>query len=281
MPATSVLASTGFALAAVFAWGTSDFVGGYAVRRANAFLLTAIAHASGALLMAGLALGLHAQFPPRASVEWALAAGSLGGVALAIFYRALAGGSMGLLAPVAAVISAGIPALIGMATEGWPGKIPVLGFVLAGAGIWLISRSAGGGRPHGLGPTVLAGLGFAGFFLCIKEAGDASALWIATLSRSASLVFTASIALAASSRRDITRRGIALGIFAGCVDVSGSAFFVRAAQLGRLDTAVVLSSLYPAVTVLLARLILREHFTRWKAVGIFAAMAAVPLIAMQ
>ncbi|HUK26696.1 MAG TPA: DMT family transporter [Terriglobales bacterium] len=274
-------ASTGFALGAVFAWGTSDFVGGYAVRRANAFVLTAIAHASGGLLMAGFALGLHASFPPRASVEWALAAGALGGVSLALFYRALASGSMGLLAPLAAVISAGIPAGFGILTEGWPGVIPILGFLLAGLGIWLISRTDDTGRPKGLALTLLAGLGFAGFFLCVKQAGEASALWIATLSRSASLLFTGTIAVLASDLREITVSGIGWGIFAGCVDVSGTAFFVRATQTGRLDTAVVLSSLYPAVTVLLAWLILREHFTRWKAIGIFAAMLAVPLIAMQ
>jgi drug/metabolite transporter (DMT)-like permease len=281
MLASPQLASTGFSLAAVLAWGTSDFVGGFAVRRANAFLLTAIAHASGALLMLTLALGHHSHFPPRTTLEWALAAGALGGVALAIFYRALAEGSMGLLAPVAAVISAGIPALFGVMTEGWPGTLPISGFILAGVGIWLISRTGNGGRPKGLGITLLASLGFAGFFLCIKQAGDASALWIATLSRSASLVFTGTIALAASNFREITSGGIGLGIFAGCIDVTGTVLFVRAAQVGRLDTAVVVSSLYPVVTVLLARLILHEHFTRWKAVGIFAAMLAVPLIAMQ
>jgi drug/metabolite transporter (DMT)-like permease len=275
------LASTGFALGAVLAWGTSDFVGGYAVRRADAFLLTAIAHASGALLVLSLALGHHSQFPGRTSLEWALAAGSLGGVSLAIFYRALASGSMGLLAPVAAVISAGIPALFAVVTEGWPGALPVSGFVLAGTGIWLISRTGDGGRPKGLALTLVAGLGFAGFFLCIKQSGGASAFWIATLSRSASLLFTGTIALAASNFRKITQADIAWGILAGCIDVTGTVLFIRAAQIGRLDTAVVISSLYPAITVLLARLILREHFTRWKAVGIFAAMLAVPLIAMQ
>jgi len=75
--------------------------------------------------------------------------------------------------------------------------------------------------------------------------------------------------------------GAALALFAGCLDVTGTAVFIRAEQTGRLDTAVVLSSLYPVITVLLARVVLQEHFTRWKTVGIFAALLAVPLIALQ
>ena len=79
----------------------------------------------------------------------------------------------------------------------------------------------------------------------------------------------------------IDRRGITYGVIAGCLDITGSVLYIRASQTGRLDVAVVLSSLYPAITVLLARLVLHEHFTRWKALGMFAALAAVPMIAMQ
>src|SRR5580700_3263441 len=99
---------TNLSLAAVFAWGTSDFVGGYGARRANAFLLTAIAHVSGLLLMSAVALASHSPFPSGTAVAWALAAGLSGGGALAIFYRALATGRMGLTAPVAAVLGAAI-----------------------------------------------------------------------------------------------------------------------------------------------------------------------------
>ena len=72
---------------------------------------------------------------------------------------------------------------------------------------------------------------------------------------------------------------LAVGAFAGCLDVTGTIMFVRASQTGRLDTAVVLTSLYPVITVLLARVFLKEHFTRWKTVGMAAALAAVPMIA--
>ncbi|PYX86779.1 MAG: EamA family transporter, partial [Acidobacteria bacterium] len=124
-------------------------------------------------------------------------------------------------------------------------------------------------------------LGFAGFFICINRTGDSSALWSAAHSRLASLVLVGAIVLFRRRVSPLRITDALLGLFAGCLDSLGTLVFIRADQTGRLDAAVVLSSLYPALTVLLARLILREHFTRWKAVGIVAALAAVPLIALQ
>lgn len=281
MVPASQLVPAGFSLAAVLSWGTSDFVGGYAARRANAFLLTTVAHASGTVLMTTLAVLNHSQYPSRNSAIWALAAGCVGGAALAIFYRALAAGKMGLTAPVAAVLGAAIPTIFSMLTEGLPGSVRIAGFALAGTGLWLISRPEDDSRPEGLGLAVLAGIGFAGFFLCIKQAGDGSALWTAALARVASFAVTGAIVLFERNFRDISRSSAALGVLAGCLDVTGSALFVRASQTGRLDAAVVISSLYPALTVVLARLLLKEHFTRWKAVGMLAALLAVPMIALQ
>src|SRR5580693_7456770 len=272
---------TNLSLAAVFAWGTSDFLGGYGARRANAFLLTAIAHLSGMVLVTGVALATHSPFPSRTAVAWALMGGLSGGGALAIFYRALASGRMGLTAPVAAVLGAAIPTAFGIFREGLPQTAQVVGFALAAIGIWLISRTEDDSPPEGIGMAALAGIGFAGFYLCIKQAGDGSAFWIAATSKVASFTLTGLIVLIGHSIREIDRRGITVGVFAGCLDIIGSVLFIRASQTGRLDAAVVLSSLYPAVTVLLACFILREHFTRWKALGMVAALLAVPMIAWR
>lgn len=273
----------GFSLAAVFSWGVSDFVGGYAARRASAFLIAMLGHASGLILMSTIALSTHANFPSGHSVHWALAAGLCGGAALAIFYRALASGSMGVTAAVAAVLGAALAAIFGIITEGVPHAIAIAGFVLAGIGIWLICRTEDGNRPQGLGLAVLAGVGFAGFFICIKESGAGSAPWIAALSRAASLTVTGTIVLLSLSRNlsGLTHRGLVLGAMAGCLDVAGSMLYVRASQTGRLDTAVVITSLYPTITALLAHFILKEHFTPWKRLGLVAALLAVPLIALQ
>lgn len=269
-----------FSLSAMVIWGASDFSGGIGARRANAFLFTAVVHLSGVLLMFWVAIAVHAPFPPRASVLWALLAGSIGGISLALFYRALASGKMGLTAPVAAVLGAGIPTVVTALVAGFPGYRHVFGFALAGVGVWLISRTEeGSGRPEGLGLAVMAGIGFAGFYLCVNQAGSASALWVAWISRCASLVVTSVFVLVGRHAGRLSGPVLAIAIFTGFLDITGSALFVRGAQTGRLDTAVVLSSLYPAITVLLARVFLHEHFSRGRTVGMLAALAAVPLVA--
>jgi drug/metabolite transporter (DMT)-like permease len=267
-----------FSLGAVFVWGTSDFLGGYASRRSNAFVFTTIVHASGLLLMFAIALSGHSPFPSRTGIAWALAAGASGGAGLAIFYRALASGRMGLTAPVAAVLSAAIPTVFGMFTEGIPRTLQIAGFVLASAGIWLISRPEDGSRPQGIGTAVFAGIAFAGFYLFMKQAGNDSAVWLSAVSRIAAVSVTGTIVIL-GGHRQITPQGVGWGMVAGILDITGSVMFIRATQTGRLDAAVVISSLYPAITVLLARIVLKEHFTRWKVVGMFAALLAVPLIA--
>jgi drug/metabolite transporter (DMT)-like permease len=272
-------ATAAYGLAAVLAWGTSDFLGGYATRRANAFLFTTIVNIGGLLLVGTLASATHAPFPSTRSVAWVLAGGVSGGAALAIFYRALSSGRMGLTAPVAAVLGAAIPTIVSMFTEGLPGRIPIIGFVFAAAGLWLITRTEDGSSPEGISIAVLAGTGFAGFYLCVRQAGDASAFWIASFTRAGGLIITGLIVLLQGKFRDITPTGIRWGILTGCIDSIGTMLFVRASQTGRLDEAVVISSLYPAVTVLLARVFLHEHFTRWRFVGLLAALVAVPMIA--
>ena len=280
MSAAAQYIPAAYSLTAVGVWGASDFLGGVGARRANAFLFTAIVHVSGMVGVGALALMTHAPFPGNASLVWSLLAGSVGGLALALFYRSLAAGNMGLIAPLAAVLGAAIPTIVTAFAEGVPGYRHVFGFMLAGIGVWLISRTeAGAGRPEGIGMAVLAGIGFAGFYLCIHQAGNASALWVATCSRSASLLVTGAFVLFGRHLRAVPAPVLGIAVVAGILDITGSAVFIRAAQIGRLDDAIVLSSLYPAVTVVLARIFLQEHFSRARTIGMVAALAAVPMIA--
>lgn len=273
-----------FSVTAVFLWGLSDFSGGYGSRRSNAFVLTAFSHLCAFALMFCVAVTQHGVFPSRASILWALAAGAIGGFSLAIFYRALAAGQMGLTAPIAALLGAAIPTLADVAIEGAPSRWMMAGFVLAVFAIWLITRpeprgeNDETGHPRGVATAALAGVGFAGFYLCIHQA-TGSPVWLAAISRIGSFTATAIAVIAVRAPLAMEGEGVAAGAIAGCFDVSGSALFILASQRGRLDEAVVITSLYPAVTVLMARLVLKEHFSRWKFIGLLAALAAVPMIA--
>ena len=158
--------------------------------------------------------------------------------------------------------------------------------MLAVLAIWLITRPEpshadkkdSSGRPAGVGLAALAGVGFAGFYLCIHQA-TGSPVWIAALSRVGSFTTTAIAVIATRAPLALDRPRASLGMLAGFLDVTASALFIFASQHGRLDEAVLITSLYPAVTVLLARLVLKEHFSRWKVIGLLAALAAVPLLA--
>lgn len=289
LPSTGVFSGAQFApavssVAAVFLWGVSDFAGGYGARRANTFVLTAFSHVCALALMLAVATVEHGPFPNRASIFWAILAGALGGFSIAIFYRALAAGHMGLAAPVGALLGAAIPTLVDIALEGAPSRWSILGFALAILALWLITRpEASGendesGRPKGVVAAALSGVGFAGFYLCIHQA-TGSPTWVAAITRIGSFAATAAAVMATRAPLELDRASVALAVVAGSLDVTASALFVFANQHGRLDEAVVITSLYPAVTVLLARIFLKEHFSGWKLLGLLAALAAVPLIA--
>lgn len=279
-------APAAYSVTAVFLWGAADFAGGYGSRRANAFVLTAFSHICAFGLMFAIALGQHGAFPSRASIVWAVIAGASGGFSLALFYRALASGQMGLTAPVAALVGAAIPTMVDIALEGAPSGWTIGGFVLAALAIWLITRpepssenkEESSGRPAGVGMAALAGVGFAGFYLCIHQA-TGSPVWVAALSRIGSFTATGIAVVATRAPLALDRPRAALGMLAGFLDITASTLFIFASQHGRLDEAVLITSLYPAVTVVLARFVLKEHFSRWKVVGLLAALAAVPMIA--
>lgn len=279
MAASAQYSATIYTLSTVCCWGVSDFLGGYTARRFNSFLLALLGHCGGFTMVLAISAGNHLPIPPARGMFWAMLAGASGGTALAVFYRALSQGNMGLAAPVSTVIGAAIPAVFAVVIEGFPRPLTIAGFTLALVGIWLISRPDESGPPQGLGLAFIAGFGFAGFYIFMKLAGSGAAPWLAVSSRGASLVVTAMIVIARKQFRPSYRAGVVLGVFTGCLDVTGTMLFIRAAQSARLDTTVVLTSLYPVITILLARAVLKERFTLAKTLGMAAAVVAVPMIA--
>ena len=271
-----------FGLAAAVSWGTGDFAGGLATRRTNVYAVIGVSYAAGLALLSALALGSVERFPSARELAWAAAAGSAGALGLVALWRALALGKMGIAAPATAVTATAVPVVFAAFTVGLPGVVQILGVVLALGGLWLVGRRDGAAamaHPRGLRLALLAGLGFGFYFVLIRPAAATAVYWTLAAARGTSLLFVVALMLANRGLRLPPRSLLPLVLVAGMLDVAGNAFFVLAARAGRLDVAAVFSSLYPAVTVLLARLILRERVTRLQAVGILAVLVAIPLLA--
>lgn len=272
----------GLSLSTALSWGAADFSGGLAAKRVNTFLVVLVAHGSGLVFMLTLALLVKEPIPSRTFLLWGIAAGLVGSVGVAAFYRALAIGKMGINAPLSAVITALLPVIFGVITEGLPHPLQLIGFGLALIAMWLIAAQPGAsGRPEGLGLAVVAGVGFSGFLLFIKLAGSKAVFWPLTFARAASSLLMITIALISGHDLKPTRRAMPYMLLAGILDSGANALYVAATQHGRLDVAAVLSSLYPASTVILARVLLKERLSRLQSVGMVTALVAVPLIAAK
>lgn len=273
------LAAVVFGLAAAATWGAGDFSGGLATRRTNVFGVIIVSQLVGLLLMIVLALINREAMPPLSSLAWGCAAGVCGGIGVVALYRALAIGKMGIAAPIAAVFTAALPVLVSMFTEGLPHLIQLFGFACALIGIWFLAGHQGsGGRTAGIGLAILAGLGFGALLIFLKQAGNSAVYWPLAAARIASIALMLIVALTSQRGWQPRWDSFRLIFFSGIFDVLGNVFFVLATQSGRLDVSAVLASLYPAATIALAWLILKEHVTRIQWIGILAALVATALI---
>lgn len=274
------LASPALSLAAAITWGAADFSGGFATKHVNPFRVVLLAHATGLLFMLTLAVATHEPVPARATFLWGAVAGLVGGIGLAAFYKALAIGTMGINAPLSAVITGIVPLLFSFATEGVPRAMQIAGFALALVSIWLIaSPHAASDRTRGLALAVVAGFGFGGFLLFIKLAGTQAVFWPLVAARAASSLFMLAVVVVLGSGWSYSRSSLLWIVAAGILDSGANALFVAAAHRGRLDVAAVLSSLYPATTVVLARFVLKERLSKLQFGGMVLALVSVVLIA--
>ena len=277
IPAEGLSAIYGVASAA--SWGTGDFCGGLAAKRTDLFRVVIGSQLFGVLMLAAAAVAFGDGTPTVASVMWSAVAGLCGAVGLLSLYKALAVGRMGLAAPVSGVLSAVLPVVAGSATDGMPGWLRFAGFVLALAGVWLVARSARARfRLRDLGLPIAAGLGFGAFIIVISWGSGRGVFWPLVAARIASLSVLAVIATFTRQPLFPARRHLPIVAISGIGDAGGNAFLVLAAHAGRLDVAAVLSSLYPATTVLLAWLILHERLTRWQLAGLLAVLSAIVMI---
>lgn len=268
-----------FALSAAVAWGTGDFTSGLATRRVGPFYTLLLSFVVGLIGVTTLALVTMEQLPAPIDLAWGATASLLGTTGFVFMLRGFAIGRMSIVAPVSAVLAAAIPVLITAFFEGLPGYVQLLGFALAFVSIWLLSqREQDEGRPAGIGLALLAGLGFGLFFVALDQISEGAVFWPLVAGRLAACI--ALVVFALATRRKLIPAAAPWGLLvaAGVLDVAGNFFFLSAVQTGRLDIASVLVSLYPAVTVLLAMLIVKERMTRVQAFSVALAVLAIALI---
>ncbi len=277
-----------FALLSAGFWGVGDFSGGIAVRRAGGSVAAAlrvllISHSASLLVLSLLIVYRGDPFPRGPALAWGLAAGVFGGLSLAAFYIALSRGEMGASAAVSGVLAAAIPALVSSATEGIPGARRIAGFLVAGVAIWLIA--AGKARNEERSTMVLAigaGAGFGLYFTALKFASHAGVFWPMANARMGSLTTCALMLLFLGRRQAAPMhwRVVFWALSTALFDTSGNLLYVVATRAGRLDVAAVLASLYPASTILLAGVLLKERLTKRQVTGMAVAVGAVVMISL-
>jgi drug/metabolite transporter (DMT)-like permease len=303
------------ALAAAVLYGTADFLGGVASRRARVFAVLALTVPTGALVVvlaaliseaAGLGgllghggLGAPTSAWDWSAVGWAAASGVCGTFGLVAFYAGFAAAPLSVVAPVAALVSAVLPVAVAIADGERPGASVVAGGLICLVAIVLVSaqparrenrqhgedRHDGGrlvasGRLLALGYGVAAGVGFGLFFLFLKNAGQSGVLWPVAISRSTGTVVALGIALATRTR-PWPRGGravICIALASGAIDAAANVCYVLATRVGMFGLAVVITSLYPGMTVLLARLVLGERMRWLQRTGLLLAAVGVVLV---
>jgi len=276
-------AAAGLGLLSAATWGGSDFVGGVGARRAPALLVVASGHIFSLLVLLALCLGIHLALPGGHFLLYAALGGFEGSLALAVFYRALAMGAMGLTAALTGLLTALVPVVFSFFHEGMPAPLTVAGLAIGLAAIWLITHTpaarAAGTPPAALLLGALAGVGFGAQLILFKMAVGGGMLWVITSARAAGVAALLLVLLAMPPKG--AWRGFWLtGILAGSLDTIGNLFYLQATRFGRLDVAAVVCSLYPAGTILLAALVLREWPTRRQMAGMVLALAAVVLLSV-
>lgn len=271
-----------FALLAAAAYGVSDFIGGIASRRVSALSVLLVSYPVGGALMAAL-LVFYRGPVSAGTLAWSLAGGVVGLTGVALLYGALALAPMNIISPVTAVMSAVVPVLGGLVKGERPHPLAWSGIGLGLVAVVLISRQPDD-HPHGpvgwrpLAMAVVAGIGFGAYFICLAETDRDSGMWPVVLSRACSALLVLPLVLTGGRLQRMGRSVLGLAALAGALDASANVAFLLASRHGLLSLSGVITALYPAGTVLLAVLILKEHTGTLQRAGLALATAAVVLL---
>lgn len=271
------------ALLAAATFGTSDFLAGLSSRRLSAPTVTGIAQTLG-LLTAALAVLVYGGDGPRAEVLLWGAASGLGNVGGTLaLYQGLAVGRMSVVATLSGLLAAVIPAIVGLALGNDLSALTALGILIAVPAIGLVSwqPEAGGAGGSGARWGILAGLGFALLFIALDQAGSDSGAWPLLAGEAVCVAVVAPWAARSMVAAGRTmRRPVLVAVAAGFLAALANLLFLAATGHGELAIVAVLTSLYPGFTVILARVVLAEHWNPRQVIGLFAALLAVILVSV-
>jgi drug/metabolite transporter (DMT)-like permease len=272
-----------FALISAVVYGVSDYCGGRAARSARLLAVVLLAQIASASVTSIVVLVAGDPFPSGADVAWGMAAGLMSVTAVGAFYFALANGAMTVVAPVTAVVSAVVPVVVGVALGERPSALAMVGVVVAIVAVALIS-GVGGRADRPTSPlmvalAVLAGGGFGLLFVFLDRTSDDSGFWPLLVGQLTSLPLV--LAVAVATRLDVRAVGRAgrLAASAGALAVVANVSYLLATREGLLSLVAVITSMYPATTVVLATELDHERLTRLQAVGLGLAVAALGTVA--
>ena len=270
-------------------WGAADFIGGLVSKRTSAIRVLYLAEIASFIPFIVLAIVLREPLPPTLDLAIGALASILGLVGLVFLYRALADGKMTIAAPVSALFAAFIPVIFGFFTLGLPSTATIIGIGLAFLAVWFISQSdstnwrsplRGLRLLSDLRLPLLSGFFFGFYFIAIHKATDHAFFWPLAMARFAGFAALGLYALATRQPAMPPRDTWTLCIINGVIDIAGNGFYVLATHTGRIDVGAVLGALYPASTVLLAWIFLKERISAVQALGIVLAFIAIILFTL-
>ncbi len=270
------------ALLSSLSFGTGDFSGGFASRKLSPFQVLSLSVPAASILLIAAGLIANEPWPDARNLLIGGTAGILGTLGLALLFHGLATGYAAVVSPITGVMTAGIPALYSILTDGLPGYLTLVGFVVALLGIWLASQSATHAdfsNRKGLGIGLAAGFSFGLFILLISFTDDRYLFWPLLSAKATTIPFILAILFWQGKSVPMPQTA-PIALLAGALDAAGNAFYVLAQQLTRLDVAAVLSSMYPMFTVMLASWVLKEQVSKLQWLGVGLCVLAIALIAL-
>ena len=270
------------ALSASLVWGFADFGAGAATRRLPVFVVAAVSQTAGLVVVAAVVLASTHATPSHRQFAWAAFAGVVGVIGLSFFYRALAMGTMGIIGPITAT-AAIVPVAYGLGRGERPSTLQGIGVGLAVVGVIAASLEPvpeGRGRQpgNGVGFALAAAFAFGWSLVGLSRAAPGGVAWATLTMRTAAVPIAVLLAVALTPRAPAVPRGWLLLIGVGIADVSATLLYAEASTKGLLSVVGVLSSLYPIVIVVLARVLLAERVARQQLAGVAVALAGVCLI---